>query len=250
MTDHIYRMQDFQPPSSYVVSSMLEKELVADSRLDEDLSDRVEMCKVKVKNFLREKLREFDQLGLDSLDHSGDSAIDTVHCHTIIGSYPSSTATTQTTVVEQNARGWKEQHGTIRTTSIGHNIIGLYDAISDLYDVISDLDEAQSEAQEEGFPIPSDTALENAHRLLLGMYSIYSRRFEVYPTPDGEIAIDVPSGFGHSVLLLCDSDGGALCMVNMAGAHRRARYSDTNQLPDGFIREALNELQSKSNYSL
>ena len=43
--------------------------------------------------------------------------------------------------------------------------------------------------------------------------------------------------------MLCDSDGGALCLVNVDGAHRRARYSTTQTLPDGFVREALVELE-------
>ena len=115
----------------------------------------------------------------------------------------------------------------------------------ELHDALHDLDEAKDEALEEGFPLPSNTALENARRLLHAMYDISPRRFEVYPTPDGEIAIDAPGGFGRSVLLLCDSDGGALCLVNMNGTHRRARYSDTGSLPDGFVREALAELKQQ-----
>ena len=113
----------------------------------------------------------------------------------------------------------------------------------DLYEALQDLDETEDEAREEGFPIPSDTALRNARRLLYAMYRILPRRFEVYPMPDGEIAIDVPGGLGRSVLLLCGSDGGALCSVNMDGVHRRARYSDTRGLPDGFVRDALAELE-------
>ena len=78
------------------------------------------------------------------------------------------------------------------------------------------------------------------------MYGISPRRFEVYPTPDGEIAIDAPGGPGRSILLLCDSDGGALCLVNMNGDHRRARYSTAGILPDGFVRDALAELENES----
>lgn len=77
------------------------------------------------------------------------------------------------------------------------------------------------------------------------MYKVLPWRFEVYATPDGEIAIDVPGGFGRSVILLCDSGGGALCSVNMDGAHRRARYKDVRMLPDGFVREALMELDRR-----
>ncbi len=115
--------------------------------------------------------------------------------------------------------------------------------ISELNDALRDLREARDEARDEGFPQPSKIALENAERLLRGMYGIFPRRFEVYPTPDGEIAIDAPDGQGRSVILLCDSEEGALCMVNMNGHHRRARYSTTETLPDGFVHEALAELK-------
>ena len=107
---------------------------------------------------------------------------------------------------------------------------------------LRDLDEILDEAREEDFPEPGEAALHNAKRLLREMYAISQRRFEIYPTPDGEIAIDAPDNRGSSVLLLCDSGGGALCLVNMKGKHRRARYSTTETLPDGFIREAMAEL--------
>ena len=104
---------------------------------------------------------------------------------------------------------------------------------------LNDLHESKAEAHEEGYPIPSDKALENAERLLKAMYRISPRRYEIYPTPDGEIAIDAPGGYNRSVLLLCDSQGGALCLVNINGNHRRARYSSSERLPDGFACEAL-----------
>lgn len=115
--------------------------------------------------------------------------------------------------------------------------------ISKLNDALRDLREARDEARDEELPQPSDTALGNAERLLREMYGISSRRFEVYPTPDGEIAIDAPDGQGRSVILLCDSEGGALCLVNLNGHHRRARYSTTETLPYGFVHEALAELK-------
>ena len=115
--------------------------------------------------------------------------------------------------------------------------------ISKLNDALRDLREASDEASEEGFPQPSDIALENAERLLGEVYGIFPRRFEVYPTPDGEIAIDAPDGQERSVILLCDSEGGTLCLVNLNGHHRRARYSTTETLPDGFVHEALDDLE-------
>lgn len=115
-----------------------------------------------------------------------------------------------------------------------------------LSDVLRDLSEVAVEAQEEGIQIPSDATLTNAHRLLLAMYRISPQRFEIYSTLDGEIAIDASNGFGCSVILLCDSEGGALCLVNVNGRHRRARYSDMTLLPDGFVQEALEELAQQN----
>ncbi len=108
---------------------------------------------------------------------------------------------------------------------------------------LRDLDEVRAEAEEEGFLVPTDAAFLNARRLLTEMYDLSPRRFEVYPMPDGEIAVDATNGRGSSVLLLCSSDGAALCSVNMAGAHRRARYATAETLPDDFVREAMGELE-------
>lgn len=112
-----------------------------------------------------------------------------------------------------------------------------------LAEALYDLDQVTEEAGEEGFPAPSEKAVQNAKRLLRQMFHLSNRRYEIYPTQDGEVAIDAPDGPGRSVLLLCDSNGGALCMVNLPSGHRRARYFTTDMLPDGFVREALNDLE-------
>lgn len=115
-------------------------------------------------------------------------------------------------------------------------------ATADLHAALHDLDDAVREAQEDGFSRPSDQALEHARRLLQDLYRLHPCRLETYPTPDGEVALVVPGGRRRSVLVLCDSDGGALCSVNLSGRHRRARYSSAATLPDGFVRAALDEL--------
>ena len=112
----------------------------------------------------------------------------------------------------------------------------------ELTGALYDLSNARDEAREEGFRLPSNAALQNAEVLLREMYGISARRFEVYPTPDGEIAIDAPGGPGRSVLLLCGSEGGALCLVNMSGRSiERARYSTTRSCPTAsYVRHWLN----------
>ena len=119
-------------------------------------------------------------------------------------------------------------------------------ASDELNDALGDLRNATDEASEEAFPFPSDVALANADRLLREMHRISPRRYEVYPTPDGEIAIDAPGEHGRSALLLCNSEGGALCLVNMNGDHRRARYATTERLPDSFVRNVLAGLTHES----
>lgn len=64
----------------------------------------------------------------------------------------------------------------------------------DLSDALCDMRGISDEARDEGFPLPSGSALEDADRLLRNLYTISPRRYEVYPTRDGEIAIDAPSG--------------------------------------------------------
>ena len=116
----------------------------------------------------------------------------------------------------------------------------------DLEEALEDLRTTPDEAVDEGFPQPTKLALANARRILRPMYALLPTRLEVYPTPDGEVAIVAPGAARHSVMVLCESNGGALCMVNMDGEHRRARYSTADSLPDGFLRDALNELAHRT----
>lgn len=108
-----------------------------------------------------------------------------------------------------------------------------------------DLDGVVEDAREEGYPIPSDLAFQNARRLLPEICQLTPRPVAVYADPYDGIAIDISGGFGRSVLVLCESGGSALCSVNLDGEHRRARYDNTRTLPDGFIREALAEVETK-----
>ena len=116
---------------------------------------------------------------------------------------------------------------------------------TELSDALNDLREVSDEAREEGYPMPSGLALSNAERLLKAMYEIAPRRFEVYPTPDGEIAIDAPNGDGQSELLLCQPEGGALCLANLRDGHRSNSYQNANALPDSFLRKSLTALERK-----
>ena len=108
-----------------------------------------------------------------------------------------------------------------------------------------DLKECTEEAHEKDFPEPTGTALKNAERLLREMYKRLPRRFEVYPMPSGAIAIQASHPPEIAVSVLCEPDGGALCLISaLDDDSRRAWYSKADVLPDGFLSDALNALKS------
>ena len=111
-----------------------------------------------------------------------------------------------------------------------------------LLDILNDLWSVPEEASAEGFPIPPERMLSSVAHLLRTMFDILPWRFEVYPNEDHEIEIDVPNLRGSSVVISCDSKGGALCTVNILGNHRNKWYDSIVSLPDNFLREALIEL--------
>lgn len=116
---------------------------------------------------------------------------------------------------------------------------------SDLDEALSDLAQAGDEAREDGFEPPPELAILNADRVLRDMYAHRPCRFDVYPTPDREVAIYAPED-ERSVLVLCGPDGSVRCSVNLNGKHCRAYYDPAfaGDLPAGFLRDALAALDA------
>lgn len=107
---------------------------------------------------------------------------------------------------------------------------------------------APKDAAEEGFPTPSAAALQNAKRILLEIRRISNLDIDVYPGPDGEIALDIappPPMNSRSVILLCESDGSAFCSLNIDGINRNKRYASTETIPDDFLIEVLSDLENR-----
>ena len=110
---------------------------------------------------------------------------------------------------------------------------------------LGELDRVAVEAREEGFKEPSDQAIGNARKLLADMLYQYAKPVEVFPTEERDVHIHAQAGFRRSVTVICESGGSALCLVNLNGRHRRAFYSSADQLPDGFLREGLAEIDGQ-----
>ncbi len=116
---------------------------------------------------------------------------------------------------------------------------------ADLEAALQELAEVSDYAAEDEIDVPSEIASVNAARLLEAMYAISPRRYGVYPAPGGYVAIDARGPNNRGVVVLCGSAGEAACFITIDGERRRARYSTARQLPDGFIREALADLDAK-----
>ena len=105
-------------------------------------------------------------------------------------------------------------------------------------------------ARESDYEIPSEKAIANAAHLLRAIpndiHLIQSRidipEPMIYPTQDGEVAIHMSIEFGQSVIVLCDSKGGMLCLAGIEGNRRRAYYRSAQRHVDGFLRDALSDL--------
>ena len=111
------------------------------------------------------------------------------------------------------------------------------DGPSELQSALDDLGNVREEARIEHFPIPPQSLVDEAERLIRNMYSFYQSRFEVSADPDGAIAIDVRDGNGQWVLLLCEPDGETLVLTNLEISERQ-RYPLQDEMLHSFLRDA------------
>ena len=109
----------------------------------------------------------------------------------------------------------------------------------DLVEALLDLYNSRKIAKEEGDVIPEEHALQKAERVLRAVYRATPRPYSVYPMSDGDIAIDAHTPHGTKVVVMCDPDGSARCLVNIDGEFSQRNYDDPSIIPDRFIMEAL-----------
>ena len=100
----------------------------------------------------------------------------------------------------------------------------------------------ESDAADVGNPMPAQSVVDEAKRIVLGLRPHLPHNVDVYTMEEGKIAV-----FGHSgrgFLLICEPGSSALCIVTIGSVSRRARYESSTTLPDGFLKEGLQEVQS------
>lgn len=103
-----------------------------------------------------------------------------------------------------------------------------------------------TEAENENYPIPSPDMLKETERLVRWVVGQCANEYEVYPTEENQVVVEVYGGFGRRLSLTLDEDGGALCIVIVDLLARRATYEDSaSMLPDGFLRDAVRDVGEK-----
>jgi hypothetical protein len=102
----------------------------------------------------------------------------------------------------------------------------------------------EKDAEDEGNPIPTQDVVAAAERIILNLGPYLPVNTDVYTTEDGGIAIEVFGPPGRGFMLVCEPGDSALCIVTVGSVARRARYESLSMLPDGFLREGLQEVVS------
>ena len=104
-----------------------------------------------------------------------------------------------------------------------------------------ELAEVDAEAEEEGLPKVSARAKSEARRILAQLSRSMLIEPTIYPTLDGEIAIqfNAPSR-ARAVVIELGSDWEATCFASIDGLNRRVRFDDSLDSPGDFVEAQLN----------
>ena len=97
----------------------------------------------------------------------------------------------------------------------------------------------EADAENSGIPMPSQTVIDEAKRIVMGLSRHLPHDTDVYTLEEGKIVVEVFGSDGRGFQLICEPNGSALCLVTEGNASRRARYENSVILPDGFIQEGL-----------
>lgn len=106
-------------------------------------------------------------------------------------------------------------------------------------DALKQLEELDAEVAEEGLPEISSKTKQQAEIIIKELKN-QSLAPIIYSTEEGEIVIQFKSPVESSIVAIeLDNNGQGACFSYINGKNRRARYQDSSELPDGFVREQL-----------
>ncbi len=108
-----------------------------------------------------------------------------------------------------------------------------------LTDALRALQAIDDEIGEDRLPEIGSAARQEAARVITAL-ARHPGAPTVYPTQDGEIAIQFQSrDIPESVVILIDGHGRGKCYAYTGGRSQRAHYDAASDLPDGFVMEQL-----------
>lgn len=110
-----------------------------------------------------------------------------------------------------------------------------------LKEALGKLADVADQAAKEGYPVPSQDQMEQAERLLQGAISVGPVGYDVYATPQAEIAIDFTTD-DFSIALYSKADGSSECFVDMGGSSQsHAWYRNSDEVLGAFFQDALSK---------
>ncbi len=108
------------------------------------------------------------------------------------------------------------------------------------------LDTLHNECEEENFKKFSETAKENARKILNAVYGEFPQfDYDIYPTEDREVAIDCTPHKGQGCLILCDSNGSVAYFATLAGKNSRFRCDSIDHFPYDNLWRIFNEFKKR-----
>ncbi len=147
-------------------------------------------------------------------------------------------------ILENNSINFSFSHDpdfSPRTSSLNTNNEqkALDDALADIDSIASKLHDYDVEEP------PEQSAIDNARDLLQKIFRIYPVKYFISPTERCGVAISPPIRKGGAVSFECAPSGVVHCFASIDGNRRRAKYFQTDDLPDPFMEKALKDLAKK-----
>lgn len=105
------------------------------------------------------------------------------------------------------------------------------------------MDRIADEAAEEEFELPTDVGIENARAMLAVMFNLAPREYDVYPMPDGEVAIDTGKP-ERRIFVFCPPNGGVQCIGWIGNERRDVSFGTVEEVPTEFLSEILSNLET------
>ncbi len=90
--------------------------------------------------------------------------------------------------------------------------------------------------------------IDECRRIIRGLREYLPYDTDVYLVEGEGIAVEVFGEPGYAYLMICELGGDVRCFVTVNGIARSAHYKSSKRLPDGFLREGLEQMSPSYAY--